>query len=284
MSAAACIEWSDLTEVLMRAGLLSTQTPDGIHLLAARAVRQKFCKGELLFSEGEPGTGLHMISRGRVRLFKTSVGGREQILAMKEPGEAVAELPVMDGGAYAVSAMAVEDTEVAFISRSDFQGICMEHPEVGLKMLAMVGARLRQMMGIIEELSFSTVRERLASVLLRLAEREGRQTARGVSFMLPAGHQELASQLGTVRELVSRNLLRLQADGLVTVNAREIVVRDMNGLAKLIGETRPLGQIAKLEARSNVIRRSPQMPKRGKTVPSQLVVQSNHRYRVSHAM
>jgi len=176
MSAAACIEWPDLTDVLMRTGLLSTQTLEGIHLLAARSARQRFHKGELLFSEGEPGSGLHLIVRGRVRLFKTSLGGREQILAMKEPGEAVAELPVIDGGAYAVSAMAVEDTEVAFISRNDFQKICIEHPEVGLRMLAMVGARLRRMMGIIEELSFSTIRERLASVLLNLAEIEGKKT------------------------------------------------------------------------------------------------------------
>ncbi len=79
-------------------------------------------------------------------------------------------------------------------------------------MLALVGARLRRMMGIIEELSFSTIRERLASVLLNLAENEGKQTERGVAFVLPASHQELASQLGTVRELVSRNLMRMQME------------------------------------------------------------------------
>jgi len=285
MSAAACIERLDLTGVLLRTGLLSTQAPEGIQLLAARTVRQRFRQGELLFSEGELGSGLHMIARGRVKLFKTSVGGREQALAMKEPGEAVAELPVMDGGAYAVSAMAVEDTEVAFISRNDFQRICMKHPEVGLKMLAMVGARLRHMMGIIEELSFSTVRERLASVLLRLAENEGKRTERGVAFTLPASHQELAGQLGTVRELVSRNLMRMQVEGLVTVNAREIVVRDLKALAAVLGDAKPREEFGRVKDQMSTvvheIRRPSQMLKRGKTAPPQLTAQSSHRRRVS---
>jgi CRP/FNR family transcriptional regulator len=130
--------------------------------------------------------------------------------------------------------MAMEDVELAFISRQDFLAFCLEHPEVALKMLAVVGARLRRLVGIIEELSFTTIRQRLISVLLRLAETEGRQTQRGIEFQLPASHQELASQLGTVRELVSRNLTRLQAEGLIDVDARQIVVKDKNGLNALL--------------------------------------------------
>jgi len=80
-------------------------------------------------------------------------------------------------------------------------------------------SRLRRLVGIIEELSFTTVRHRLVSLLFRLAQREGRQTAEGLEFSLPANNQELASQIGTVRELVLRNLSRLQAEGLVTVEA-----------------------------------------------------------------
>jgi len=98
----------------------------------------------------------------------------------------------------------------------------------------MVGARLRRLVGIIEELSFTTIRQRLISVLLRLAETEGKQTARGIEIHLPASHQELASQLGTVRELISRNLMRLQAEGLLDVDARQIVIKDKDGLGALL--------------------------------------------------
>lgn len=92
-------------------------------------------------------------------------------------------------------------------------------------------------MGIIEGLSFTTIRQRLISALLRLAESEGTQTGRGIGFQLPASHQELASQLGTVRELVSRNLMRLQAEGLLDVDARQIVVKDIKGLRALLTQT-----------------------------------------------
>ena len=130
---------------------------------------------------------------------------------------------------------AVEDAEIAFISRRDFQAYCMEHPEVALKVLQVVGARLRRLVGIIEELSFTTIRQRLISALLKLADSEGKKTVRGIEFQLPGTHQELANQLGTVRELVSRNLMRLQAEGLLDVDARQIVVKDVGGLKSLLG-------------------------------------------------
>ena len=203
-------------------------------MLAARTVRKLFSAGELLFSEGEPCNGLHIIARGKVRLFKTSVNGREQVLSVNVSGESVAEIPVFDGGPYPASAVALEETEIVFISRRDFQAYCLEHPEVPLKVLTVVGARLRNLVGIIEELSFTTIRQRLISLLLKLAQSEGRKTARGIEFQLPASHQELANQLGTVRELISRNLMRLQAEGLLDVDARQIVVKDVKGLNALL--------------------------------------------------
>jgi CRP/FNR family cyclic AMP-dependent transcriptional regulator len=224
----------DLAAVLAKAALLSDLTAAELRLLAARTVRKSFHSGKLIFSEGEPCHGLHIIALGKVRIFKTSLGGREQVLAINTPGESVAELPVFDGGAYPASGVAIDDVEIAFISRRDFQAYCMEHPEVALKVLAQVGARLRRLVGIIEELSFTTIRQRLITALLRLAESEGRQTERGIEFQLPASHQELANQLGTVRELISRNLMRLQAEGLLDVDARQIVVRDMRGLSALL--------------------------------------------------
>lgn len=224
----------DIAAVLKKTALFASLSPPELQQLATRTVRKLFGTGEWLFSEGEPCAGLHIVARGKIRIFKTSASGREQVLAVNGPGDTVAELPVFDGGPYPASAMAVDDAEIAFISRRDFQVFCIEHPEVALKVLAVVGARLRQLVGIIEELSFTTIRQRLASTLLKLAQTEGRKTARGVEFRLPGSHQELANQLGTVRELISRNLMRLQAEGLLDVNARDVVVKDMRGLSAVI--------------------------------------------------
>jgi len=169
-----------------------------------------------------------------VRIFKTSASGREQVLSVEGPGATVAELPVFDGGVYPASVIAVEDVEIVFISRRDLHAYCMEHPEVALKMLAVVGARLRRLVGIIEELSFTTIRQRLASMLVKLAQTQGVKTGHGIEFRLPASHQEIANQLGTVRELVSRNLTRMQAEGLLEVDAREVVVKDLQGLTAVL--------------------------------------------------
>jgi CRP/FNR family transcriptional regulator len=228
----------NLAAVLEKTALLSSLSPAELQLLAARTFRKRFSAGELVFSEGDPCTGLHFISRGKVRIFKSSPSGREQVLAVNVPGESIAELPVFDGGAYPASALAIEDTEIAFISQRDFHAFCLEHPEVSLKVLFVVGARLRRLVGIIEELSFTTIRQRLVATLLRLAESEGVRTKNGIELHLPSSHQELANQLGTVRELISRNLMRLQAEGLLDVDARQIVVKDMKGLKALL-ETAP---------------------------------------------
>jgi len=203
-------------------------------MLTARTVRKSFKAGELLFTEGEPCHGLQIIARGRVRIFKTSANGREQVLAVNQPGEPVAELPVFDGGVYPASGAAVEETQIAFIAQRDFQNFCLEHPAVALKVLSVVGARLRRLVGIIEELSFTTIRQRLVALLLKLAREEGAQSAAGIEFLLPSTHQELANQLGTVRELISRNLQRLQAEGLLEVDGRRIVVKEMKGLSAML--------------------------------------------------
>lgn len=221
----------DLAAVLERTELFKSLSQPELETLAGRTVRKLLAAGELLFSEGEPCNGLHIVARGKVRIFKTSIGGREQVLAVNGPGETVAELPVFDGGPYPASAVAVDDAEIAFISRRDFHAYCMEHPEVALKVLSVVGARLRRLVGLIEELSFATIRQRLISVLVKLAQTTGKKTAHGIEFQLPATHQEIAHQLGTVRELISRNLMRLQAEGLLEVDARQIVVKDLKALA-----------------------------------------------------
>jgi len=146
------------------------------------------------------------------------------------PGSSVAELPVFDGGNYPASVTAVDQATLLFVSKQDFQSLCLTHPQVALKVLRVVGARLRRLVGIIEELSFTTVRHRLASFLVRLAQREGKRVAAGTEITLPASNQELASQIGTVRELVSRNLSRLQAEGLIQMDGRSVIISDLKAL------------------------------------------------------
>jgi CRP/FNR family transcriptional regulator len=218
--------------ILRKTPLFASLTENEMRALAARATRMKFQKGEELFAEGDPCKGLYLVAAGRIRIFKLSPSGREQILAVEGPGSSFAELPVFDGGNYPAAASALEDAEVLFVSRKDFQHFCREHPDVALKVIAVVGSRLRRLVGIIEELSFTTVRQRLIALIVRLAQASKTRSEQGIHIELTKSHQDLAAELGTVRELVSRNLSRLEAEGFLDVEGRKIVVKDLPGLRR----------------------------------------------------
>jgi len=215
---------------LARVPIFSGLTESELAFLTQRAVPRHFSAGETVFAEGEPCAGLYVVECGHIRIFKSSAGGREQVLSIDGPGSSVAELPVFDGGNYPASVTAVEDATLLFVSKQDFQSLCLAHPEVALKVLRVVGARLRRLVGIIQELSFTTVRHRLASFLLRLARSEGKRAADGLEITLPLSNQELASQIGTVRELVSRNLSRLQSEGMLKIDGRSVTILDLKAL------------------------------------------------------
>ena len=215
---------------LKKAPLFADLSDNELNFLAARAVPRHCEAGRMIFSEGEPCAGLYVIESGAVKVFKVSPGGREQVLTIEGAGGSVAELPVFDGGAYPASAAALSASSLLLVRKRDFQALCLEHPEVALKVLKVVGSRLRKLVGIIEELSFTTVRHRLAALLLRLAERKGKRTARGVELTLRASNQELAAHIGTVRELVSRNLSRLRAKGILKLDGKKVVIPDLEAL------------------------------------------------------
>jgi CRP/FNR family transcriptional regulator, cyclic AMP receptor protein len=221
---------SAVGKTLAKVPIFSGLAEGELAFLAQHAVPRRYAPGESVFGEGEPCSGLYVVESGHVRIFKSSANGREQVLSIEGPGSSVAELPVFDGGNYPASVTAIDEVRLLFVSKQDFQALCLAHPQVALKVLRVVGSRLRQLVGIIEELSFTTVRHRLASFLLRLAQKEGKRSAAGVEITLPASNQELASHIGTVRELVSRNLSRLQAEGILQIDGRTVTISNLKAL------------------------------------------------------
>ena len=210
--------------------LFADLTERELGMLAERALSRQFQPGEMIFSEGDPCEGLYVVQAGNVKIFNTSASGREQVLHIEKAGHTLAELPVFDGGSYPASTAAVGPCTLLFISKKDFRALCLERPEMSLKVLKVVSMRLRQLVSIIEELSFTTVRNRLASWLLQQAREKGRKTARGIEFALSINNQELAFQIGTVRELVSRNLSHFQSEGMLKVEGRKVIVQNLSDL------------------------------------------------------
>jgi CRP/FNR family transcriptional regulator len=206
-----------LGQIALFAGLSEVET----QALAQRAVERRFAQDEMLFWEGESCAGIFLIVHGSVKIFKTSAAGREMMLALESAPTTVAELPLFDGGPYPASVRAVEPLVTLFINKNDFQQVCRQYPDVALKVLAVVGRRLRQLVGVVEAMTFGSVTQRLARLLLEAAQQSG-----AADFDLPLTHQELASRLGTVREVVSRNLARFRGDGLIRIHGHRITIVD----------------------------------------------------------
>ncbi len=199
--------------------------------LAQRAVPRRAEAGKLLFAEGDDCQGLYVIYSGALKIFKQSAQGREQVLTVERSGGVVAELPVFDGGPYPASCEPIESSVVISISKQDFRRSYRQDPELALQVLASVGGRLCRLVGIIEELSFQTVR-RLAVLLLETAcaANPSARTSSPSRVPLNLTLQEIAARIGTVRKLVSRNLGRLQAEGIVRLEGHTLIVHDLKRL------------------------------------------------------
>lgn len=178
----------------------------------------------MLFWEGEPCTGIFVLVQGSVKIFRTSPAGREVMLGIETAPATVAELPLFDGGPYPASVRAMEPVVSLFINKTDFQQFCRQYPEVALKVLAVVGRRLRHLVALVEAMTFGSVTQRLARLLLSTSRKAGAE-----NFDLPT-HQELASRLGTVREVVSRNLARFRAEGLIRIQGHQVEIVNRAGL------------------------------------------------------
>jgi CRP/FNR family transcriptional regulator len=212
-----------LSQIALFAGLSEAE----IQALGQRALERRFAPDEVLFWEGEPCAGIFLIVEGSVKIFKTSAGGREMMLALERAPSTVAELPLFDGGPYPASVRALEPVTALFINKSEFQQVCRQYPEVALKVLAVVGRRLRHLVGVVEAMTFGSVTQRLARMLLDASRQAGAD-----AFELPLTHQEMASRLGTVREVISRNLARFRAAGLIRVQDRHVQIQDRAGLER----------------------------------------------------
>ena len=204
------------TVALLRALPLFEELDDAmLSRLAERCVPRALAAGEVLFRSGEPCRGLYVIESGRVRIYRVNEDGREQVLHVETAGRPVAELPLFDGGAYPASAVAVEPARLVFLSRADFEHLYRTHPEIAHAVIRALGRRLRHLVQLADTLAFRDVAARLALLLAGYAERSGERTPAGVVVALGRTQEELAHEIGTARESVSRAVKQLRARGLI---------------------------------------------------------------------
>lgn len=206
---------------ILAASLLFSGLPDEqLHKISEISISKRYSKGESIFFEGEPGIGFYMVAGGKVKIFKTSFDGREQILHIFGPGEPFGEVPVFHGTPFPANAEALNECEVLFFPRAEFVGLITAHPSLALNMLAVLALRLRRFATQVENLSLKEVPGRLASYLQYLMEEQQRQDQ--VVLDIPKG--QLASLLGTSSETLSRIFSKMSEEGLIRVEGKTIFI------------------------------------------------------------
>ena len=215
-----------LLGILRRVPLFNELSGTELASIAARVSVSQYNAGEVVFCEGDEGGDLLIVKEGRVKIVKIAASGRHQLIAIERPGSSLGEVSSFDGGPFSTTAIAIEPTVILRLRGEHFRTLCLDHPEVALKVIRVLGHRLRHSRRLIEELSFATVRDRLIVHLLRLADERGVRGDTGIEIDLEENNEELAGRLGTVRELVSRNLGRLHGEGLIVMRRKAVTIPD----------------------------------------------------------
>ncbi|MDH4317475.1 MAG: Crp/Fnr family transcriptional regulator [Desulfobulbaceae bacterium] len=214
------------TEIIASSLLFNGLPEDQLKAVSAIAIEKRFGRNEDIFFEGDKADGFYMVADGRVKIYKMSFDGKEQILHIYGGGEPFGEVPVFNGRPYPANAVSLVKTTTFYFPRKEFVGLVRENSDLALNMLGMLSLRLRQFAHQVELLSLKEVPGRLASYLVYLAEEQGRQDK--VTLDIPKG--QLASLLGTIPETLSRIFAKMSEEGLIKVEGKEIYLQDLEGL------------------------------------------------------
>lgn len=218
-----------IMNVMSAAPIFNGLTVDQLESIRRIAVEKDFSKGQIIFSEGDSGNGFYIIVFGRVKIFKSSSDGKEQILHIFGPGEPFGEVPVFTGALFPATAVCISKAQLLFFPKDSFIGLISKNPMLSVKMLGLLSMRLREFTVQIENLSLKEVPGRLSSYLLYLSEEQDRTDRVNLSI----SKSQLASLLGTIPETLSRIFAKMTAGNLIRVQGNEILLTDRDGLEKL---------------------------------------------------
>lgn len=227
---------TDKVSALRRTALFGGLGDIEIALLAGRAVERRLLRDEHLFSAGDESRGLYVVVSGAVRAYRTGADGREQVIHVEREGATFAEVPVFDDGPMPSTVAADEDAVVLFLDKRDVRQLCREHPSIAVAALKVLAARLRRCSDLVATLSLQDVGERLGLFLLAEAAARGTRAGDGIDVELQLTKEQIATRIGTVREVVSRALGRLQRAGLVAVEGRRVSILDEEALRSYCGQ------------------------------------------------
>lgn len=218
-------------DYLRQTPVFSSLSEDELDKIVPLVVKRKLRKNTVIFHENDPASAFYLVKSGRIKIYRVSRDGREQVLSMLGDGQIFGDVPTFDGGPYPATAATMIDSEIYLINRDDFNNMVRRNPEIALKIIQALGQRLRQALDLVRDLSFKQVPHRLAGLLLKLEREYGKETVEGILISLPLSRQDLADIVGTSRETVTRELKKMERGGMLAIDRRMITIIDREKLA-----------------------------------------------------
>lgn len=191
-------------------------------------------KRQPLYLPGDPSGSVYLLKKGRVKIANMAPSGKEVTFEILEPGEVFGELEVLEDAPRSTSAEALDDTLICVIPRKDFDRYLAMHPNVTVKLVKLIGLRLKKIQSRVEDLVFRDVPARLAHLLVELSKSDGAKEANGIRLKAKLTHQEMANLIGCSRETVSTIMGQFRDDGLIQMDGRRITILNEKELSNLL--------------------------------------------------
>lgn len=191
-------------------------------------------RGDYLFKAGDKANKLFILCEGKIKLFKTNSEGKEQIIYIMSDGDFFGAFNLLKEDEFDLDAVALEDSEVSLLAKSEFDKIILSNPEITLKVFEKAYERITKAEALVERLSVNNLDSKVAGLLVHLAREYGIKTKEGILLKLSISREEMGSYAGIARETMSRKLNYFQELGLIEVkNKKQILIKDMDELENM---------------------------------------------------
>jgi CRP/FNR family transcriptional regulator len=221
------------TDLLRRCPLFAGLREEELKRIRAIANLKQVGKREILFSDGEEAKGFYVILSGKIKLYKISSEGKEQILHIVSAPDAFAEAALFLEGSYPAFAEALTESQLLFFPKRDFIQLIEKNPKLSINMIVSLSHFLRRFASLIEELSLKEVSSRMAKYLIDLSMRLSKEGKSPKEVELDLSKTQLASKLGTISETLSRTLAKMKAKGIIDVKKNKILILNRDALEEM---------------------------------------------------
>jgi CRP/FNR family transcriptional regulator len=219
----------NLIDFYKKVTIFSNLTEEQYRMISEITKLKHYRKKETVFNDGEEANGFYIVYSGRVKIYKVSFDGREQILHIFGKHQIFGEVPVFSNKVFPATATTLENSEIIFIPKERFISLVNEHPQIALQIIGVLSMRLHAFTNVIENLSLKEIPSRLASYIIYLKEKSGE----GMKVELEVNKSQLSSILGTIPETLSRIFTKMSQNNILEIKGKFIIIKDFEKLDEI---------------------------------------------------